>query len=132
MISDGHERKKKLWFLREVRHPIVLRIIDDSVTSPAMRYSLPISPKYDSPIFEALTLQLILGLLSYLILDGGTIARICGIALVAFWGGATVLIWRHPQSPTRMDIVLIRFGFLPLSVVAYFLVPFIWHLRGLQ
>jgi len=97
-----------------------------------MRRSLPISPKYDSAIFEAVALQLILGILSLLILDGGTIARICGIALVAFWGGAVALIWRHPQSPTRTDIELIRFGYLPVAVLAFFLVQFIWHLRGLQ
>ncbi|MEI8289428.1 MAG: hypothetical protein WCH99_08130 [Verrucomicrobiota bacterium] len=97
-----------------------------------MKRALPISPKYDSPIFEAVAIQLVLGILSALILDGGTVARICGIALVAFWGGAVVMIWRHPQSPTKVDIELIRFGFLPVAVLAFFLVHFIWHLRGLQ
>jgi hypothetical protein len=97
-----------------------------------MRYSLPISPSYRSPIFEAVALQAILGILSLLILDGGTTARICGIALVAFWGGATVLIWRRPQSPTKIDIQLIRFGYLPLAVFAGFLVHFIWHFRGVE
>ena len=97
-----------------------------------MRRALPISPKYDSPIFEAVAIQLILGILSALIIDDGTVARICGIALVAFWGGAVVLIWRHPQSPTRTDIELIRFGFLPVAVLALILVPVIWHLSGLE
>lgn len=97
-----------------------------------MKRSLPISPKYDKAIFEAVGIQLILGVLSLLILDGGTAARICFIALVAFWGGAVVLVWRRPQSPTRLDIELIRFGYLPVVVLAFFLVEFIWHLRGLQ
>jgi hypothetical protein len=97
-----------------------------------MSYSLPISPNYRIPIFEAVALQALLGLLSMLILDGGTTARICGIALVAFWGGATVLIWRRPQSPTKTDVELIRFGYLPLVVVAFFLVHFIWNLRGVE
>ena len=69
-----------------------------------MSYSLPISPSYRKAIFEAVVLQLILAILSLMILDGGTTARICGIALVAFWGGATVLIWRKPRSPTKTDI----------------------------
>ena len=97
-----------------------------------MSYSLPISPTYRKPVFEAVALQALLGLLSMLILDGGTTARICGIALVAFWGGATVLIWRRPQSPTKTDIELIRFGYLPLVLMAFFLVQFIWNLRGVQ
>ena len=97
-----------------------------------MSYSLPISPSYRKPVFEAVLLQLILGILSLMILDGGTTARICGIALVAFWGGATVLIWRKPRSPTKTDIELIRFGYLPLAVLAFFLVHFIWSLRGVQ
>ena len=97
-----------------------------------MRRSLPISAEYDSPLFEAVALQLVLGLLSLLILDGGAAARICGIALVAFWGGAVVLIWRHPKSPTRTDIQLIRFGYLAVAVIAFFLVQYVWHLGGLQ
>lgn len=97
-----------------------------------MTHSLPISPSYRRPVFEAVGLQVLLGFLSLLILDGGTTARICGIALIAFWGGAAVLIWRRPQSPTRTDIQLLRFGYLPLVVVAFFLVHFIWTMRGVE
>ena len=97
-----------------------------------MSYLLPISPSYRKPVFEAVALQALLGLLSALILDGGTTARICGIALVAFWGGAALLIWRRPHSPTRTDIELLRFGYLPLVVIAFFVVHFIWTLRGLE
>ena len=97
-----------------------------------MRYLLPISPRYDSPIFEAISIQIVLGILSLLVLDGGDCARICGIALVAFWGGATILIWRRPQSPTKTDIQLIRFGYLPAVVLAFFLTNLIWHLRGVE
>ena len=97
-----------------------------------MSYSLPISPSYRKPVFEAVVLQILLGLLSALILDGGTTARICGIALVGFWVGAVLLICRRPHSPTRSDIELLRFGYLPLIVIAFFVVHFIWTLRGLE
>jgi len=97
-----------------------------------MSYSLPISPSYRKPVFEAAGLQVLLGFLSLLILDGGTTARICGIALVAFWGGAAVLISRRPHSPTRTDIELLRFGYLPLAVIAFLLVHFIWTMRGVE
>ena len=91
---------------------------------------LPISPKYDSPIFDAVALQMMLGLLAVLIMDGGGIAQIFGIALLAFWGGAIVLIWRRPQLPSRLDIKLIRFGYFPVVLISFFLSVWIWHLRG--
>jgi len=97
-----------------------------------MNYSVPISSSYRTPIFEAVALQALLGLLSALVLDGGTLARICGIALLAFWCGAAVLIWRRPRTPTRTDIALVRFGYLPVVVVAFFLVHFIWQMRGVE
>jgi uncharacterized membrane protein len=97
-----------------------------------MSYTLPISSSYRTPIFEAVGLQVVLGILSMMILDGGTTARICGIALVAFWSGVTVLIYRHPKSPSKIDVQLIRFGYLPLVIFAGFLVHFIWHFRGVE
>ena len=97
-----------------------------------MTHLVPISPSYRRPVFEAVGLQVLLGFLSLLILDGGTTARICGIALVAFWAGAAVLIWRHPHTPTRTDITFVRFGYLPVVVLAFFLVHFIWHVRGVE
>ncbi len=97
-----------------------------------MNYSLPISSSYRKPIIEAVALQTLLGFLSLLILDGGTMARICGIALVAFWGGAAVLVWRRPQTPTETDIALIRFGYFPVAVIAFFLVHFVWTVRGVE
>jgi len=97
-----------------------------------MNYSLPISPSYRKAVFEAAALQVLLGLLSALLLDGGTMARICGIALVAFWGGAIVLIWRRPLFPSRTDIEFVRFGYLPVVVIAFFLVHFISQIRGME
>jgi len=97
-----------------------------------MSYSIPISPSYRKPIFEAIALQVLLGLLSALVLDGGALARICGIALLAFWCGAAVLIWRHPRTPTRTDINVVRFGYLPVVVLTFLLVHFVWHMRGVE
>ena len=95
-----------------------------------LKFPLPISSKYDSPIFEALALQIVLCLLSALAMDVEPLAQISGIALVAFWGGTAVLIWRHPQSPSPRDLELIRFGYLLVFVLTFFLGGWIWHLRG--
>jgi hypothetical protein len=96
----------------------------------AMNYRLPISSTYRTAIFEALTLQFLTAVFSLMILDLGQTAQICGIAIVAFWAGAATLICRHRQSPTTTDITLVRFGFLLVLVISFFLVGFIWRLRG--
>lgn len=90
------------------------------------------SKDYDSPVFDALAIQVVIGILSLMTLDGGRVAQVCGVALVAFWGGAAVLICRHPNTPSRGDLQFIRFGYLPVVVLAFFLVGWIWQLRGLQ
>jgi hypothetical protein len=97
-----------------------------------MKLPFPMSPKYDSAIYEAVALQIVIGLLSLMILDGGELAQICGVTLVSFWGGAIVLIARRPQSPSKVDLELIRFGYLLVAIIAFFLVGWIWHLRGVS
>ena len=89
-----------------------------------------ISPSYKRPITVALIAQVLTALLSSLILDGGTVARICGIALVAYWGGVAVLIWRRPQNPTKVDLALIQLGYFLIIGLAWFLVLGIWKMRG--
>ena len=95
-----------------------------------MRLSLPISRKYDSPIFEAVAIQIFIAIVGLLMIDPVGIAQIFGIALLAFWGGVVVLIWRHPQSPSRFDLAFIRFGYFGVIALAFLLLPLIWHLRG--
>jgi hypothetical protein len=94
-----------------------------------MTQILRISSRYRKAVFEAVGLQVLIGFLSLLFLDGGDIARICGIVLLGFWGGAVVLLCRRPRTPTRTDIEFIRFGYLLILLGAYFLVPYIWSLR---
>ena len=91
-----------------------------------MNIPLPISLAYRKPIFEALVLQGIVAVLSLMILDGGTTARICGIALLGFWGGTAVLILRRPIAPTTFDLAFVRFGYLPVVLLAILLVHFVW------
>ena len=97
-----------------------------------MSRSVPISDDYRKPVFDAVVLQVIIGVLSLMILDGGECAQICGAALLAFWGGTAVLIWRHPQSPSKMDIRLLRFGYLPVVIFAGIVIRVVWHLRGFE
>lgn len=71
-------------------------------------------------------LQAIIAVLSLMILDGGTIARICAIALIGFRGGTALLILRRPTTPTSFDLTFVRFGYLAVVLLALLLVHFIW------
>ena len=94
-----------------------------------MNYSLPISASYRSAIWTAVKIQLVVTVICGFVTDQ-TLARLFGVALVAFWVAAAVLILRRPQSPSAFDLWFVRFGFLAVSVVSVVLTPLIWHLRG--
>ena len=96
----------------------------------AMRLPLPISPKYDSPIFEAVAIQIFIAIFGLLLIDPEGLTQLFGIALVAFWGAVTVLIYRHPQSPSRFDLAFIHFGYFPVIAITFVAAPLVWYLRG--
>lgn len=96
-----------------------------------LRRPIPISDQYRRPIFDAVVLQVVFGGLSLLILDGGDSARICGVALLAFWSGVFVLICRHPRHPSKLDLELIRWGYVLVLVLALVVVHLAWKIRGL-
>jgi hypothetical protein len=99
--------------------------------------TLPIATSYRRAVFDSMVLQVVLGVLSMLILDGGRIAHTTGIAVLAFWVGAAIVILRRPKSPTEVDLFLIQFGFIPLLILTFFLAervwswPWVWRIRGI-
>lgn len=97
-----------------------------------MSRSIPISDSYRRAIFEALVLQIVIGVVSLMILDGGETAQVCGAALLAFWGGAAILIWRHAQTPSKLDLSLLRLGYLPVVLLAGVVIHLVWHVRGFE
>jgi hypothetical protein len=70
-----------------------------------------ISPTYDHVIRNSLIVQVIVGILAVLMLDGGIAARVVGIAVVAYWLCAALVIARRPHEPTKLDLEILRWGF---------------------
>ena len=75
---------------------------------------LPLSSRYREAIYFSLSQQVPWALLSLLILDGGNMARICGITMLGFWAAVALMMVRRPLSPSSFDIMFLRWGFLPL------------------
>jgi len=67
-----------------------------------------------------------------MILDGGDIFSICLIAFIAFWAVVGLIRWHRPHKPTKLDLIFIRASYLPLCILAFFLVDYFWKRRGLH
>lgn len=73
-----------------------------------------VTENYRSPVIFALALQIPIAILCALMLDGGQLARVCGVAMAANWLGVLLVMWRRPHCPTFMDLAFIRCGFLAI------------------
>ncbi len=51
-------------------------------------------------------------------------------ALVAFWAGVAVIAVRRPRAFSRLDIFLVKFGFVPLFLLAMVVAAVVWRARG--
>jgi len=80
----------------------------------------------------ALIFSAIITLLSVLVLDGGETARLSAIGLLIFWASVLMAIWRRPRDPTSFDLLLVRWGCLPLVVGFQVAIRLVWHYRGLE
>lgn len=86
-----------------------------------MNIPMPISPGYRKAIFEAVGLQAVLGFLCAMILDGGMMLLVWGIALIPFWAIVIAMMLRDSRTPSRTRIELVRFGFFPVLMCVFFL-----------
>jgi hypothetical protein len=91
----------------------------------------PISETYRSALWRALIFSVIIGVLGALTLDTET-PRLTAIGLVVFWAFVVVVVWRRPQNPTSIDLLLIRWGCLPLMIGFQVAIHCVWHWRGLE
>lgn len=78
----------------------------------------------------SLVYQLILLLFTGMILDGGRCSGYVTMAMIAFWGSVIVLIIRNPKNPKPVDIVYIKFGFIPVLIITPYIMGFVWSFSG--
>ena len=50
-------------------------------------------------------------------LDGGQLAKVCGVAMAAHWLGVTLIMSRRPLMPTIADLIYLRWAFLPIFAI---------------
>ena len=88
-------------------------------------------PDLRAAIKFSLVTQAFIVILANFAADGGTAGQIAVFAFVSFNSYlASVLLFRS-KCPTRLDLILIRAGFLPTIIITTFLSNHIWDLRGI-
>jgi len=92
--------------------------------------TLPLSPAYRGAVKVAIVLQVVVALFLLLLLDGGTLARVGGVAMIGFWIGVAVVMIRRPREPSTLDLLYVRWGYLAVLIVGIACVPFMGVLRG--
>ena len=87
-------------------------------------------PDLRAAIKFSLVTQILIVILAGFVADGGAAGQIAFFAFVSFNSYlASVLLFR-PKIPTKLDLILIRAGFLPTLVITAFLADYVWDLRG--
>lgn len=77
------------------------------------------APAYAKSLEFALAQHFVALASTVLLLDGGFWLRQVLFGLAAHWTVILILLVRRPLAPTRLDIGLIRFGFVPVAVLAW-------------
>lgn len=86
-------------------------------------------PNLRAAIKFSLATQAIIVILAGFVADGGQIAQIVLIAFGSFNPYLISVLVFRPKNPTKLDLILIRAGFLPTILIAAILANTVWDLR---
>ena len=90
-----------------------------------------LTPQYREAVRFTLLQQGVTGFLCFgMDICGAAMGVLWLVCFLAFWVGFWLIWKRRRSAPSRGDIVLLRFGFIPLLVVGYGLFSLIWGVRG--
>lgn len=78
--------------------------------------NLSLAKEYRSALKVALLLQIVIGLFAAVAIDGGLLFDLWWRSMAAYWGCLIVMIFRRPNAPTKVDLWMIRYGFVPLFI----------------
>ncbi len=88
------------------------------------------SPLYWPAIRFGVCVQAILGILTALMLDMGQSFGVFKVAFLGHWFGILLILARRPESPTKTDIIFVRWGTPLLMMAIGFIAPQVWKMIG--
>jgi hypothetical protein len=85
---------------------------------------------YRPALRTAIIVDCIFLTLGALMLDMGQALHICTVAAIAHWATILVIICGRPKTPTKIDLTIIRWGYIPIMLVVATIGPLIWAPLG--
>jgi hypothetical protein len=98
---------------------------------PTSRKGSALAPEFQSAAKIGIGIQIVLVVPAAMLLDGGAILRVAGIAAVGHLVGIVIVAFRRPLSPTAWDLAFVKFGTPLLMVVASVLAMALGRWAGL-
>ncbi len=91
---------------------------------------LSLSKDYQSALKAALLLQIVTGLLAAIAIHGGLLFELWWRPMAAYWGCFIVMVFRRPNTPTKLDLILVEWGFVLLIPCTFIFSVLIWRWMG--
>lgn len=82
---------------------------------------MPLDERYRSAVLVSATLQIALLAVGLIAFDFGTLFRITFYSMLPFWTMTMLIVLRRPNTPSKADILLIRYGFGVIVLFLYIL-----------
>ena len=95
-----------------------------------MHPSLKIASSYKRCFIIALVLQAFFILLGLITFDHGQLSMWVILSLASYWIVALIIVVRRPQSPTLVDLAVIRSGFIVILFLVIAFTSMLWWLSG--
>ena len=100
------------------------------MTLTNMHPSLKIASSYKRCFIIALVLQAFFILLGLITFDHGQLSMWVILSLASYWIVALIIVVRRPQSPTLVDLAVIRSGFIVILFLVIAFTSMLWWLSG--
>lgn len=81
---------------------------------------LPITPVYVHQIWFSVKQQVVLVVLASLVLDMGQTVRMMAATIIGYWIGVVIILVRRPLSPSKGDLLFVRWGCCLLAAIFLF------------
>ena len=90
------------------------------------------SPEYNAALKTGLLIQAVLAVATALVLDFGQTHRAFWVAFLCQWAMVWIMLFRRPNNPTWFDLLLVRYGIVPLLIIVAGAGPWLLRLLGTQ
>ncbi len=91
---------------------------------------LSLSKDYRSALQPSVVLQIIIGLGAAIAIDGGASFELWWRPMAAYYGCFIVMVFRRPNTPTKLDLTLVKWGFVLLIPCTFIFSVLIWRWMG--